>query len=343
MGPNITFQLGDDSYAVSRQIAHPTDDLAILELADEIEHVSPRDVLEKPSFVGETLTLVGYGNHGTTNDPQAGFGTLREGHTELQYVENELIGWTFDGDGESSHSLGDSGGPAFVERGGELVIAGVASFITGSPNSPGTQGWDVRADAFSTWIKRTTKADHLVLAAADFDVDGDVDGADFLVWQVSFGVNSNGDADQDGDTDGDDFLIWQYQFGTTGGDGSDTFQGGLPTGTRTDFLSSKSPSSGRAGTDPPIVTVAAELDRIEPISAWHAHVCRFLHRSFGQVTNDAAPWHPISPTCTLQPNRRRRSARSNFHRSKRLDAEQGCWSVDGTWPCSARQEPHPPR
>ena len=60
---------------------------------------------------------------------------------------------------------------------------------------------------------------------ADFDTDGDVDGADFLAWQrgesplpsSDFDLNAwkesfaalSGDFDADGDTDGADFLAWQ--------------------------------------------------------------------------------------------------------------------------------------
>ena len=56
---------------------------------------------------------------------------------------------------------------------------------------------------------------------ADFDLDRDVDGDDFLAWQVGFGLTtgatkSDGDADLDGDVDGDDFLIWQIEFGSAG-------------------------------------------------------------------------------------------------------------------------------
>ena len=55
----------------------------------------------------------------------------------------------------------------------------------------------------------------------DFDEDGDVDGADFLVWQTGFGqfpdgtaMHTDGDANGDGVVDGEDFLLWQIQFGT---------------------------------------------------------------------------------------------------------------------------------
>ncbi len=64
------------------------------------------------------------------------------------------------------------------------------------------------------------------LISADFDLDGDVDGDDFLLWQVGFGGSQSGhgfgDSDYDGDVDGDDFLNWQTQFGTGGGSASAT-------------------------------------------------------------------------------------------------------------------------
>jgi hypothetical protein len=52
---------------------------------------------------------------------------------------------------------------------------------------------------------------------ADFDTDGDVDGADLTFWQTGYGIGNaaakiDGDADDDGDVDGRDFLIWQRQF-----------------------------------------------------------------------------------------------------------------------------------
>ncbi len=48
--------------------------------------------------------------------------------------------------------------------------------------------------------------------SADFDNDGDVDSADLVVWESSFGIGAGADADSDGDSDGNDFLVWQQQF-----------------------------------------------------------------------------------------------------------------------------------
>jgi hypothetical protein len=54
----------------------------------------------------------------------------------------------------------------------------------------------------------------------DFDGDGDVDGADFVVWQTNFPLSNGafqGDGDGDGDVDGADFVIWQTNFPFTSG------------------------------------------------------------------------------------------------------------------------------
>jgi hypothetical protein len=47
----------------------------------------------------------------------------------------------------------------------------------------------------------------------DFDIDGNVDGADLAVWKTAFTATAQGDADFDGDSDGADFLLWQRNLG----------------------------------------------------------------------------------------------------------------------------------
>jgi hypothetical protein len=53
---------------------------------------------------------------------------------------------------------------------------------------------------------------------ADFDNDGDVDGADFLTWQRNVGgaaTPGNGNANGDAVIDGADLAVWKAQFGQT--------------------------------------------------------------------------------------------------------------------------------
>lgn len=55
------------------------------------------------------------------------------------------------------------------------------------------------------------------VADADFNDDGEVDGADLLVWQVGLGAKSgatlaDGDANGDGAVNDLDLAVWQSQF-----------------------------------------------------------------------------------------------------------------------------------
>ena len=56
-------------------------------------------------------------------------------------------------------------------------------------------------------------SDYLVVepSAADFTGDGNVDGADLDLWELSYNLNDGADANEDGLSDGDDFLIWQVE------------------------------------------------------------------------------------------------------------------------------------
>lgn len=57
---------------------------------------------------------------------------------------------------------------------------------------------------------------------ADFDGDGDIDGADYLTWQKNLGTTSGatlatGDANGNGAVNGDDLTVWKSQFATAVG------------------------------------------------------------------------------------------------------------------------------
>ena len=60
------------------------------------------------------------------------------------------------------------------------------------------------------------KVDYLVSSViydpADFDTDGDVDGADLAIWETNYGVNALADANDDNRSDGLDLLIWQQNY-----------------------------------------------------------------------------------------------------------------------------------
>ncbi|MBX3424049.1 MAG: hypothetical protein KF688_00080 [Pirellulales bacterium] len=49
----------------------------------------------------------------------------------------------------------------------------------------------------------------------DFDLDGDVDGADLTAWKSAYGAGPGADATGDLKSDGADFLVWQRNYGTS--------------------------------------------------------------------------------------------------------------------------------
>jgi hypothetical protein len=73
------------------------------------------------------------------------------------------------------------------------------------------------------WLASTTSAGGFTLSPltpsedADFNNDGHIDGADFLIWQRGLGApgtNATGDANGDGNVNGVDLGIWKNLFAT---------------------------------------------------------------------------------------------------------------------------------
>ncbi|TWU26019.1 hypothetical protein [Bythopirellula polymerisocia] len=93
-----------------------------------------------------------------------------------------------------------------AQEGDSFVFAATAAPNTGSGTGAGIAGFsfDVLPD--------------VGIMNADFDGDGDVDGADFLTWQRGYGIGttlSQGDANNDGSVNGADLTIWQDQYGSS--------------------------------------------------------------------------------------------------------------------------------
>jgi hypothetical protein len=95
--------------------------------------------------------------------------------------------------GDSSLRPGKNGVPEFDQR--------------GAPYTRATSRIDIGAYEYQSGI----------LLNGDFDLDGDIDGRDFLIWQRNFGsigVNKDsGDATGDNDVDGNDLAVWQVTYG----------------------------------------------------------------------------------------------------------------------------------
>ena len=130
-------------------------DLAIVELSRTVSGVTPADILRSAPTVGTQLTLVGFGEGGTSTGGFDPTDTGKQvGRTELEQVTQHHLRWVFDSHQEANTAPGDSGGPAFVRVDGEFLIAGVTSGGTGVAQLLGDRSFDTRIDVHADWIDR---------------------------------------------------------------------------------------------------------------------------------------------------------------------------------------------
>ncbi|GAB5403165.1 MAG: hypothetical protein Aurels2KO_13960 [Aureliella sp.] len=157
----MSFEVDGKRYDVAEVHDHPRYndddfgagfDISILTLSEPVEGVEPMAIFRGTPEVGDKLTLVGFGQGGTSRDPSFDFGTKRVGETAIDGVTDRHITWKFDSHDESNTAPGDSGGPAFLKVGGELQIAGITSGGDGDPHSLGDNSFDTRVDTLADWI-----------------------------------------------------------------------------------------------------------------------------------------------------------------------------------------------
>lgn len=157
-----TFEVGGEVYATADIVDHPEYndarfdvgyDISIMELAQPVAGVTPSGILRSQPQVGSTLTLVGFGEGGTSQNGSLGdFGNKRVGETELERVTDQHLEWTLDTHREGNTAPGDSGGPAFIREDGQLLVAGVTSGGDNDAHQLGSGSFDTRVDSLAGWI-----------------------------------------------------------------------------------------------------------------------------------------------------------------------------------------------
>jgi len=108
--------------------------------------------------------------------------------------------------------LVDPGTGAYGDFLFDFTVPANVSFI-----NLGFRVWDEITNQLSTGSYLIDDISVLRLADdADFDADGDVDGADFLTWQRNFSslAPTGGDANNDGIVDAADLAVWESTFGS---------------------------------------------------------------------------------------------------------------------------------
>jgi hypothetical protein len=149
---------------------------------------------------------------------------IDEDHTQI----DQVIGGR-----EASGVEIPSNGPNFIGLNGEIAYLGVKVHLNGADNMNPTYGWigiriDNEADATGAvvgYAYESTPNTAIaagdagpVVANADYDDDGDVDGHDFLIWQRANGStvapNTSADGTGDGLVNAADLALWRTNYGT---------------------------------------------------------------------------------------------------------------------------------
>jgi hypothetical protein len=136
----LEIQAGDRSYEVDSIRYHPRAfldpehwvDLALLHLVEPVRGIEPVRVARGNDGPGTLVTVVGTGMSGDGHTgPADGDGVWRAAHNRVWKADDRLLTFVFDSTNgeelEGASGPGDSGGPALIERGGKLWIAGVSS------------------------------------------------------------------------------------------------------------------------------------------------------------------------------------------------------------------------
>ncbi len=217
-----TFEVNGQTYQSSAVTIHPDydpnqfdagNDLAIIELNRPVSGIQPMEIMRETPQVGTMLTLVGFGEGGTS---QGGFDPndtgKQVGETELEGVTNHHLTWNFDSHNESNTAPGDSGGPAFITVNDQQLIAGVTSGGSGDAHQLGDQSFDTRIDVHADWI------DSIVGepgdgggggggGSRDDHADSPGDNATKIILDESGLGSESGELEQTGDRDAFSFKI----------------------------------------------------------------------------------------------------------------------------------------
>lgn len=175
-------ELGGATHAIEKVVKHPDwkgfrtfddvgVDLALVKLRSEVKGVAPAKIHTGADETGMVVTFVGNGGSGTGLTGPVIYGeAMRAATNRVEKAEGLRLFFRFDRPGEPGVTPmegvsgdGDSGGPAYVERGGSIFIVGVSSAQDARPTGRKIGHYGVlelypRVSAHAEWIRTTLAA-----------------------------------------------------------------------------------------------------------------------------------------------------------------------------------------
>ncbi len=167
-------------------------------------------ILFEPDSLAATDGLLGsIGNYGSITDRGVSFGS--EGFLGVSADRKSLnLGFNIFGDDSLQFRVLTSS-PAPADLNGDGLVNSLDLTLWQSSFGESSHG-DADGDGDTDGRDLLYWQRQISVPSADFDNNSIVDEHDLATWQISYGLNDDGDANGDGITDGRDFLIWQRQF-----------------------------------------------------------------------------------------------------------------------------------
>jgi secreted trypsin-like serine protease len=149
--PDVRAPTGAETVVeIAQAHAHPqygqTHDVAVLKLKQPVADRVPTQIHRQPVPAPQVLTVVGYGDADTNGTRYGELRQLASENSDCAAVNEPGVDngnmLCFNAQDGNASCYGDSGGPTFIEAGGQLEVAGVVS--RGTAESC-TRGWDLHA------------------------------------------------------------------------------------------------------------------------------------------------------------------------------------------------------
>lgn len=161
-------------YRVERMVLHPQFDkqldelfdVALIQLKDPLINAVPAKLYVDSDEAGKKVIFVGRGAFGNGKQGLLRSDFIQRGATnKITSVSDQFIGFVFNKpeaatELEGISSRGDSGGPAFIERGANLLVVGVSSYQERNGLQEGTYGvyeYYSRVSLYVDWLNEVMK------------------------------------------------------------------------------------------------------------------------------------------------------------------------------------------
>ena len=155
-------------YKVKRIVAYPggseaKDDIALVQLERAVAGVKPVPLYEGHDEQGQEVVFIGWGMSGDgKTGPTRRDRVLRAARNRIDRAVDTFLVFDFDEgaeglDLEGISGPGDSGGPALIEKGGRMFVAGISSGqdsrATGKEGVYGVKEFYTRVSSYLDWIR----------------------------------------------------------------------------------------------------------------------------------------------------------------------------------------------